>query len=38
MKVLIINGSLRINGNTSIVINEMAKTFHEEDATIDTMP
>lgn len=35
MKVLIINGSPRINGNTSIAINEMAKTFHEEGIETD---
>lgn len=30
MKVLIINGSPRVNGNTSIAVNEMAKSFTEE--------
>lgn len=30
MKVLIINGSPKINGNTSIAINEMKKVFDEE--------
>ena len=35
MKVLIINGSLRINGNISIAVNEMAKTFHEEGIETD---
>ena len=30
MKVLIINGSPRINGNTSIAIDEMKKVFDEE--------
>ncbi len=35
MKVLIINGSPRVNGNTSIAINEMAKTFHEEGIETD---
>ena len=30
MKVLIINGSPRPNGNTSIAINEMVKVFEEE--------
>ena len=27
MKVLIINGSPRLNGNTSIAVNEMVKVF-----------
>lgn len=35
MKVLIINGSPRVNGNTSIAIEEMAKTFHAEDVETD---
>ncbi len=30
MKVLIINGSPRINGNTSIAVNELVKTFEAE--------
>ena len=30
MKVLIINGSPRVGGNTSIAVDEMAKTFTEE--------
>ena len=30
MKVLIINGSPRVNGNTAIAVNEMAGTFHAE--------
>lgn len=30
MKVLIINGSPRPKGNTSIAINEMVETFHKE--------
>lgn len=30
MKVLIINGSPRIGGNTSIAVDEMVKTFQEE--------
>ena len=34
MKVLIINGSPRIDGNTSIAINEMVKVFDAEG--IDT--
>ena len=31
MKVLILNGSPRANGNTSIAINELAKIFTEEE-------
>lgn len=31
MKVLIINGSPRIGGNTSIAVDEIAKTLREED-------
>ena len=27
MKVLIINGSPRVNGNTSVAVNEIVKTF-----------
>lgn len=30
MKVLIINGSPRVNGNTSIALNEMVKIFEKE--------
>ena len=30
MKVLMINGSPRLNGNTSIALNEMKKVFEEE--------
>lgn len=30
MKVLIINGSPRVNGNTSVAVREMEKTFAEE--------
>ena len=30
MKVLMINGSPRAGGNTSIALGEMAKTFAEE--------
>ena len=30
MKVLIINGSPRMNGNTTIAVNEMVKVFEEE--------
>ena len=31
MKVLIINGSPRIDGNTTIAINELIKTFDKEE-------
>ena len=31
MKVLMINGSPRVNGNTSIALNEMDKIFKEND-------
>jgi multimeric flavodoxin WrbA len=31
MKVLILNGSPRINGNTSIAVNELVKIFEEEN-------
>ena len=30
MKVLMINGSPRINGNTTIALNEMLKVFEKE--------
>lgn len=30
MKVLMINGSPRVNGNTAIAVNEMAKIFDNE--------
>ena len=30
MKVLIINGSPRVNGNTAIAVNEMVKIFDSE--------
>ncbi len=30
MKVLIINGSPRVNGNTTIAVNEMVKVFEQE--------
>lgn len=30
MKVLLINGSPRVNGNTAIALNEMVKVFQEE--------
>ena len=37
MKVLIINGSPRPNGNTSIAVRELEKTFAEEGIEVDTM-
>lgn len=37
MKVLIINGSPRINGNTSIALNEMKKVFEEEKIECETV-
>ena len=33
MKVLLINGSPKANGNTSIALNEMIKVFAEEGGT-----
>ena len=35
MKVLMINGSPRLNGNTSIALNEMKKVFEEEGVEAD---
>lgn len=35
MKVLLINGSPRANGNTALALNEMVKVFHQEG--IDTL-
>ena len=35
MKVLILNGSPRANGNTSIAVNEMVKVFADEG--VDTL-
>lgn len=35
MKVLIINGSPRFDGNTSLAINEMSKVFHDENIDVD---
>ncbi len=37
MKVLIINGSPKDNGNTSIAINELVKTFNEDDVECEVM-
>ncbi len=33
MKVLMINGSPRANGNTSIALNEMKTVFEKEEST-----
>ena len=35
MKVLIINGSPRVNRNTAIAVNEMAGVFHAEGVETD---
>ena len=35
MKVLIINGSPRLNGNSSTLINEMKKIFIQEGVEVD---
>lgn len=37
MKVLLINGSPRLNGNTSIALNELAKTLNEEGIETETI-
>ncbi|MCR4589674.1 MAG: flavodoxin family protein [Lachnospiraceae bacterium] len=37
MKVLIINGSPRENGNTTIAVNEMVKTFEAENVETDVV-
>ncbi|MCH5185689.1 MAG: flavodoxin family protein, partial [Oscillospiraceae bacterium] len=37
MKVLMINGSPRANGNTYIALNEMEKIFHEEGIETEIM-
>ena len=37
MKVLIINGSPRVNGNTSVAVNEMVKVFNEEHIETDVV-
>lgn len=37
MKVLIINGSPRTNGNTSVAIREMEKVFREEGVETETL-
>ena len=35
MKILMINGSPRLNGNTTIALDEMKKVFEEEDITVE---
>lgn len=37
MKVLILNGSPRINGNTSIAIQEMVSVFEKENVEVEVM-
>lgn len=37
MKVLIINGSPRVNGNTSIAVREMEQTFAKEGVDVETV-
>ena len=37
MKVLIINGSPRVGGNTALAVNEMTKIFAEEGIEADVM-
>ena len=37
MKVLILNGSPRVNGNTTIALNELTKTFEAEGVETETM-
>lgn len=37
MKVLILNGSPRVNGNTSIAVNEMVKIFKEESIDVEVL-
>ncbi len=37
MKILMINGSPRINGNTSISLNEMEKVFIHEEIEVETI-
>ena len=36
-KVLIINGSPRLNGNTAIAVREMEKVFHENGVEVTTV-
>ncbi len=37
MKVLIINGSPRVNGNTTIAVREMEQTFAKEGVEVETV-
>ena len=37
MKVLILNGSPRVGGNTTIAVNELIKTFEDEGIEIETI-
>ena len=37
MKVLIINGSPRANGNTTTAVNEMVKVFEEEGVEVQVV-
>ena len=37
MKVLIINGSPRVNGNTTIAVQEMEQTFAKEGVEVETV-
>lgn len=37
MKVLMINGSPRVNGNTTIALNEMVKVFEEEQVEVEVI-
>jgi len=37
MKVLVINGSPRVNGNTAIALDEMAKVFAQQDIDVETV-
>ena len=38
MKVLMINGSPRANGNTSIALNEMKTVFEKEGVVAEIIP
>ena len=37
MKVLILNGSPRVGGNTTVAVEEMERTFREEDVEVETV-
>lgn len=37
MKVLIINGSPRVNGNTTIAVREMEQIFAKEGVAVETV-